>query len=96
MGQVAQLDQSGARRVTSNFKRWHDAGFTEWLLPIGPVGAKLSPYSKIDPLQVGKIPMVYLKDRGYWSGTSAGRSTGTPSSWCGCLPAGAPASASTR
>jgi hypothetical protein len=47
---------------------WHDAGFTEYLLPIGPVGAKLSPNSKIDPSQVGKIPLLYDPQAGHWRG----------------------------
>jgi hypothetical protein len=67
---MEQQAQSALPRTTynPNWRKWHEAGFTEWLLPIGPVGAKLSPNSKIDPSQVGKIPMVYLKDRGHWSG----------------------------
>jgi hypothetical protein len=51
----------------SDFKRWHKAGYTSELLPIGPPGAPLSPASKIKPEMVGKIPMVRGAN-GLWCG----------------------------
>jgi hypothetical protein len=54
-----------AKKYNPNWRKWHEAGYTEWLLPIGPVNAPLSPNTGIKQSD-GKIPMV--KNRGLWSG----------------------------
>lgn len=52
---------------TNGFRRWHEAGFTADLLPIIPVGAPLTPGTKVKPIHLGKVPGV-LTPAQTWSG----------------------------
>jgi AAA domain/Primase C terminal 2 (PriCT-2) len=66
--QAQSAEGSPAPTHKSNHRKWDEANFTEWVLPIAPPGAKLSPNSKIEPSQVGKIPMIYDERAGHWFG----------------------------
>ena len=51
------VDRRGTNKIKiTSFRRWHRAGFTDPIVPIIPVGATLSPASKIPPENVGKVP----------------------------------------
>jgi hypothetical protein len=49
------------------FWMWSFGGFTADMVPLIPVGAKLSPTSSVEPAMVGKVPG-RLKDDGTWIG----------------------------
>lgn len=51
----------------TRFKRWVEAGYTSELLPVIPVGAALTPTTKVRPEHVGKVPGVKTQ-AGTWSG----------------------------
>jgi Family of unknown function (DUF5906)/Bifunctional DNA primase/polymerase, N-terminal len=51
-----------------SFRDWHHAGHTEFLLPIARPGSKVWSKSKVDPSQVGKIPMLYRAGEDAWQG----------------------------
>jgi len=54
--------------VPSKFVKYAGTPFQQYILPIIPVGATLSPQSKISPDQLGKIPGRYNCDQGNWVG----------------------------
>src|SRR5262245_34593488 len=66
--QALSVRHSTGTTHKSDHRKWDLAGFTEYVLPIGPPNAKLSPKFKCDPSQVGKIPMVCDEKAGHWFG----------------------------
>ena len=51
----------------SSFQPYRGSVFMPWLLPIIPIGAKLTPLSDIKPENIGKIPGKFEADR-MWRG----------------------------
>ena len=66
--QAQSVRHSAGTTHKLDHRKWDLAGFTEYVLPIGPPNAKLSPKFNCDPSQVGKIPMVCDEKAGHWFG----------------------------
>ena len=52
----------------TDFKKYIGTPFRSYILPIVPVGGKLSPNSNISPEMLGKIPGRYNAQEGHWAG----------------------------
>lgn len=61
-GATMSLDQYFELVNLSDFTRWIDNGFTTDLLPVMPPGADISPFSRVDEKQLGKMPGLYDGD----------------------------------
>ncbi|HEY2837716.1 MAG TPA: hypothetical protein VGJ26_01095, partial [Pirellulales bacterium] len=64
--------------VFTDFKKYSSTPYQEYVFPIIPVGAKLSPLSNIKPELLGKIPGRYNAQEGHWAGFDWRRNRATP------------------